>query len=53
MQAVLFGGTGLTGGCLLNLLKNDSDFKSIIVVSRKTLTYSNCKTNALQGAGAC
>ena len=43
MQAVLFGGTGLTGGCLLNLLKNDSDFKSIIVVSRKTLTYSSNK----------
>ena len=43
MQAVLFGGTGLTGGYLLNLLKNDSDFKSIIVVSRKTLTYSSNK----------
>jgi nucleoside-diphosphate-sugar epimerase len=46
MQAVLFGGTGLTGGCILDLLKNDSDFKSIIVVSRKTLThYSNKISN--------
>jgi uncharacterized protein YbjT (DUF2867 family) len=43
MQAVLFGGTGLTGGCILNLLKNDSDFKSIIVVSRKNLTHSSNK----------
>jgi dTDP-4-dehydrorhamnose reductase len=43
MQAVLFGGTGLTGGCILNLLKYDSDFKSIIVVSRKTVTHSSNK----------
>jgi len=43
MQAVLFGGTGLTGGCILDLLKNDSDFKSIIVVSRKNLTHSSNK----------
>ena len=43
MQAVLFGGTGLTGCCILNLLKNDSDFKSIIVVSRKTFTHSSNK----------
>ena len=43
MQAVLFGGTGLTGGCILNLLKNDSDYKSIIVVSRKTFTHSSNK----------
>ena len=43
MQAVLFGGTGLTGGCILDLLKNDSDFKSIIVVSRKTFTHSSNK----------
>ena len=43
MQAVLFGGTGLTGGCILKLLKNDSDFKSIIVVSRKTFTHSSNK----------
>ena len=46
MQAVLFGGTGLTGDCILDLLKYDSDFKSIIVVSRKTLThYSNKISN--------
>ena len=43
MQAVLFGGTGLTGGCILDLLKYDSDFKSIIVVSRKNLTHSSNK----------
>ena len=43
MQAVLFGGTGLTGGCILDLLKYDSDFKSIIVVSRKTLIHSSNK----------
>jgi len=43
MQAVLFGGTGLTGSCILDLLKNDSDFKSIIVVSRKNLTHSSNK----------
>ena len=43
MQAVLFGGTGLTGGCILDLLKNDSDFKSIILVSRKTFTHSSNK----------
>ena len=43
MQAVLFGSTGLTGGCILDLLKYDSDFKSIIVVSRKTLTHSSNK----------
>ena len=43
MQAVLFGGSGLTGGCILDLLKNDSDFKSIIVVSRKTFTHSSNK----------
>ena len=43
MQAVLFGGTGLTGGCILDLLNNDSDFKSIIVVSRKAFTHSSNK----------
>jgi len=43
MQAILFGGTGLTGGCILDLLKNDSDFKSIIVVSRKNFTHSSNK----------
>ena len=43
MQAVLFGGTGLTGGCILDLLNNDSDFKSIIIVSRKTFTHSSNK----------
>jgi dTDP-4-dehydrorhamnose reductase len=43
MQAVLFGGTGLTGSCILDLLKYDSDFKSVIVVSRKTLTHSSNK----------
>ena len=43
MQAVLFGGTGLTGSCILDLLKNDSDFKSIILVSRKTFTHSSNK----------
>ena len=43
MQAVLFGGTGLTGGCILDLLNNDSDFKSITVVSRKTFTHSSNK----------
>ena len=43
MQAVLFGGTGLTGGCILDLLNNDSGFKSIIVVSRKTFTHSSNK----------
>ena len=43
MQAILFGGTGLTGGCILDLLNNDSDFKSIIVVSRKTFTHSSNK----------
>ena len=43
MQAVLFGGTGLTGDHILNLLNNDSDFKSILVVSRKKLTYSSNK----------
>ena len=43
MQAVLFGGTGLTGGCILDLLNNDSDFKSIIVVSRKTFIHSSNK----------
>ena len=43
MQAVLFGGTGLTGNHILNLLNNDSDFKSILVVSRKKFTYSSNK----------
>ena len=43
MQAVLFGGTGLTGNHILNLLNNDSDFKSILVVSRKKITYSSNK----------
>ncbi|MDC1062913.1 NAD(P)H-binding protein [Flavobacteriales bacterium] len=43
MQAVLFGGTGLTGGCILDFLNNDSDFKNIIVVSRKTFTHSSNK----------
>ena len=43
MQAVLFGGTGLTGDHILNLLNNDSDFKSILVVSRKKITHSSKK----------
>ena len=43
MQAVLFGGTGLTGSCILDLLNNDPDFKSIIVVSRKRFTHSSNK----------
>ena len=43
MQAVLFGGTGLTGSSILDLLNNDSDFKSIIVVSRKLFTHSSNK----------
>ena len=43
MQAVLFGGTGLTGNCILDLLNNDPDFKSIIVVSRNIFTHSSNK----------
>ena len=43
MQAVLFGGTGLTGSCILDLLNNDPDFKSIIVVSRNIFTHSSNK----------
>ena len=43
MQAVLFGGTGLTGSSILDLLNNDPDFKSIIVVSRNIFTHSSNK----------
>ena len=43
MQAVLFGGTGLTGSCILDLLNNDPDFKSIIVVTRNIFTHSSNK----------
>ena len=43
MQAVLFGGTGLTGNHILNLLNNDSYFKSVLVVSRKKITHSSKK----------
>ena len=43
MQAVLFGGTGLTGNCILDLLNNDPDFKSIIVVTRNIFTHSSNK----------
>ena len=43
MQAVLFGGTGLTGSCILDLLINDPDFKSIIVVTRNIFTHSSNK----------
>ncbi|MDE0791814.1 MAG: NAD(P)H-binding protein [Flavobacteriales bacterium] len=41
--AVLFGGTGLTGSCLLDLLIKDSRFDSLIVVSRKSLTIKHKK----------
>ena len=43
MQAVLFGGTGLTGSCILDLLNNDPDFKRIIVVTRNIFTHSSNK----------
>ena len=43
MQAVLFGGTGLTGSCILDLLNHDQDFKSIIVVTRNIFTHSSNK----------
>tara|TARA_E500000331_G_scaffold127977_1_gene125400 strand:+ start:1025 stop:1672 length:648 start_codon:yes stop_codon:yes gene_type:complete len=43
MQAVLFGGTGLTGRCILDLLNNDSDFKSLIIVTRKLFIHSSNK----------
>ena len=43
MQAVLFGGTGLTGSCILDLIINDPDFKSIIVVTRNIFTHSSNK----------
>jgi len=43
MQAVLFGGTGLTGSCILDLINNDPDFKSIIVVTRNIFTHSSNK----------
>ena len=43
MQAVLFGGTGLTGSSILDLLNNDPDFKSIIVVTRNIFTHSSNK----------
>ena len=41
--AVLFGGTGLTGSYLLDLLIKDSSFDSLIVVSRKNLTIRHKK----------
>ena len=47
MQAVLFGGTGLTGSCILDLLNNDPDFKSIIVVSRNIFTHSSNKISKI------
>ena len=43
MQVVLFGGTGLTGGHILNLLKKDSDFKNILIVSREKIRHSSNK----------
>ena len=43
MQAVLFGGTGLTGSCILDFLNDDPDFKSIIVVTRNIFTHSSNK----------
>lgn len=41
--AVLFGGTGLTGSYLLDLLIKDSSFDSLIVVSRKNFTIRHKK----------
>ncbi|MEJ6794473.1 MAG: NAD(P)H-binding protein [Flavobacteriales bacterium] len=41
--AVLFGGTGLTGSHLLDMLVNDSSFESVIVVSRKKIIITHEK----------
>ena len=42
-EITLFGSTGLIGGLLLKLLVNDSDFKKIKVVSRKSLSLNHEK----------
>lgn len=41
--AVLFGGTGLTGSHLLDMLVNDSSFESVVVVSRKKIIITHEK----------
>jgi aspartate-semialdehyde dehydrogenase len=43
--AVLFGGTGLTGSHLLDMLINDSSFESVVVVSRKKIINPHEKTS--------
>ena len=42
-EITLFGSTGLIGGLLLKLLVNDSDFKKINVVSRKSSSLNHEK----------
>ena len=42
-EITLFGSTGLIGGLLLKLLVNDSDFKKINVVSRKSFSLNHKK----------
>lgn len=42
-EITLFGSTGLIGGLLLKFLVNDSDFKKIKVVSRKSLSLNHEK----------
>ena len=37
-EITLFGSTGLIGGLLLKLLVNDSDYKKIKVISRKSFS---------------
>ena len=41
--AVLFGGTGLTGSHLLDMLVNDSGFENVVVVSRKKIINTHEK----------
>jgi len=42
-EITLFGSTGLIGGLLLKLLVNDSDYKKIKVISRKSFSLNHKK----------
>ena len=42
-EITLFGSTGLIGGLLLKLLVNDSDYKQIKVISRKSFSLNHKK----------
>ena len=47
-RAVLFGGTGLVGGYVLQTLLNDSSFEKVVVVTRRSISLAHPKLKVVK-----